>query len=119
MSDSSQGQIDRDREILVGRLKETREYLGLSQEDAAKAAGLSRVVISAIETGRRKVESVELSALAKAYRQPVGFFLESGADEGSDEIQHLARAARDLTPNDRAELLRFAQYLRTYRDPNK
>ncbi len=119
MSDSSQEQIDRDREILAGRLKETREYLGLSQEDAAKAAGLNRIVISAIETGRRKVESVELSALAKAYRQPIEFFLRSGADEETDEIQNLARAARELMPNDRAELLKFAQYLRTYRAPDK
>ena len=73
-------------------------------------------MISAVETGRRRLESVELGALARVYGQPVGFFLEPEAIEDAVEVQHIARAARKLGDNDRVELLRFAHFLSQYGD---
>ncbi len=110
--------LDAERRLLAERLRETREFLGLSQQEAADAAGLTRLVISAVETGRRRVESVELSALARVYGQPVGFFLPSQEGEApNEEVQYIARAAKELDPKDRAELLRFAEFLKGYKAP--
>lgn len=110
--------LDGERRLLAERLRETREFLGLSQQEAADAAGLTRLAVSAIETGRRKVESVELRALARVYGQPVAYFLPtSEAEAPPEEVQYIARAAKELEPDDRAELLRFAQFLKSYKEP--
>ena len=85
-----------DRQILAERLRTTREYLDLSQQEAADRSGLSRAALSAIETGRRKIESIELAALARTYKCPVGFFI--GEEPEDDEtVVLLGRTARDLT----------------------
>lgn len=104
--------LDERRERLAVRLADTREYLGLSQQDVAEVTGLSRAAISAIETGRRRIESVELETLARAYQLPVSYFLAEQVEDDSEEVQHIARAARGLAANDRAELLRFAEFLK-------
>jgi transcriptional regulator with XRE-family HTH domain len=101
---------------LAKRLRETREYLNLSQQFVAEQTGLPRSAISDIERGIRKVDSLELQRFSHLYRYPVSYFL--GADDeiaGADAtIQALARAAGELTEEDRAEVLRFATFLRHY-----
>jgi hypothetical protein len=61
------------------------------------------------------VEAIELTKLAKLYRQPVGFF--TGEDDAGSalplDVAHLARKAADLSQEDRDELGRFAEYLRS------
>src|SRR5437879_762565 len=114
---------DRERKELADRLRETREFLGLSQQEVAAAldptVGLTRLAVSAIETGRRRVESVELAALARVYGQPVSYFLTSRqkAQPEPEELKFIARAASKMTPGDRAELLRFAEFLESYKGP--
>lgn len=92
------------------RLREAREYLNLSQQFVADKTGIPRSAVSDIERGVRKVDSLELRKLARLYMHPVGFFL--GEQEPSPEVRALARAVTDLTDQDRAEVLRFAQFLR-------
>jgi len=108
--------LDAERRRLADKLREVREFLGLSQQDAATAANLTRLALSAIETGRRRIESVELQALARVYRQPVSYFLEEAEQEdaAASELRFLARAAKELSPKDRTELLKFAEFLRRY-----
>ena len=101
------------QEALAERLKEVREYLGLSQEFVAEHTGISRVAISAIENGRRKVEAVELNALAALYKYPVTYFLD-GALEEPASVRAIARAATTLTDSDREQVLQFAQFLKAY-----
>lgn len=98
---------------LAERLREAREYLGLSQQFVAEQTGIPRVAISAIENGKRKVEALELEALACLYKYPVTYFLD-GALEEPDSIRALAREAKGLTERDCEEVLRFAQFLRAY-----
>jgi hypothetical protein len=63
---------------------------------------------------------MELSALARVYGQPVSYFLPSEeAVAQPQEIQFIARAARELAPEDQAELLRFAEFLKSYREPRR
>ena len=107
---------ERDRKGLAERLREAREYLGFSQEEVANFLGIARSALSNIETGQRRVEALELKKLASLYKRPVSFF--TGGDESeelalTEDVAHLAKKAAELTPEDRAELGRFADFLRS------
>jgi transcriptional regulator with XRE-family HTH domain len=98
---------------LASRLRETREYLGLSQQFVEEHTGLSRVAISSIELGKRKVEAVELEALARLYKYPITYFLDGALDTPAS-VQALAREAADLSERDREQVLDFARFLKAY-----
>ncbi|MGW6278416.1 helix-turn-helix domain-containing protein [Kribbella sp. NPDC055071] len=106
--------IDAEWRTLGARLREIREYLGISQQNVAAATGIPRTAVSDIERGQRKVDSLELRKLSKLYRYPVSYLLgESGVDEDeAAPVAALARVFDDLTDQDRQEVLRFAEYLR-------
>lgn len=96
------------------RLRQAREYLELKQEDAALAVGLSRSALSLIENGRRKVDAVELARFAELYGQSIEAL--TGVAQTAplpESVQALARAATELSADDRVELLRFAEFLQT------
>jgi transcriptional regulator with XRE-family HTH domain len=103
-----------DRQKLGARLREAREYLGLSQDEVAKYLGIPRTALSHIESGQRRIDALELKKLALLYKRPVAYFTgEAQADEGlPEDVAHLARAAAGLSERDRQELSRFADYLR-------
>jgi transcriptional regulator with XRE-family HTH domain len=102
-----------DRKAMGDRLREAREYLGFSQEEVATFLGVPRSALSLIEAGTRKVDALELKKLASLYKRPVAYFTgEEGEEEYGEEVAHLARKARELSPEDRAELGRFADFLR-------
>lgn len=102
------------RKELGGRLREARRYLGLKQDEVAQYLKIQRSALSEIEAGNRRVEALELTRLAKLYRQPASYFL--GEDDAAAnlpvDVAHLARQAADLSRQDRDELGRFADYLR-------
>ncbi|MER9056694.1 helix-turn-helix transcriptional regulator [Mesorhizobium sp. M0910] len=94
------------------RLRKAREYVELKQEEAADAVGISRSALSQIENGRRKVDAVELGNFARIYAQTIEYLSgEAKAEAIPDSVTALARAAKDLSTEDRDELLRFAQFL--------
>lgn len=102
-----------DWKSLGNRLREAREYLGLSQDEVAKAIGLTRSAVSLVESGQRKVDAIELKKFAAVYQRPVTDF--TGEMEVASSlptsVAHLARTANKLSEGDRAELLRFAEFL--------
>jgi transcriptional regulator with XRE-family HTH domain len=101
---------------LAQKLRASRISLGLSQGQVAASTGLGRVAIAEIEAGRRKVSSLELASLAKALGQDVTYFIGEMATEeryASTLVNYLARAAKQLAPQDQEQLLRFAEYLRS------
>ena len=103
-----------DRQQLGARLREAREYLGLSQEEVAKYLRIPRSALSHIESGRRRIDALELKRLAELYKQSVAAFTGESQVEGGmpEDVAHLARAAEMLSERDRQELSRFAEYLR-------
>lgn len=103
-----------DRKALGNRLREAREYLGFSQEEVANYLGVPRTALTSIEAGTRKVDALELKKLASLYKRPVAHFTgeDVGEEFGDEDVAHLARKARELSPEDRAELGRFADFLR-------
>ncbi len=106
---------ERERRALGERLRDARKYLGLKQEEVATYLKIPRTALTDIENGQRRVEAIELTRLARLYRQSVGYFTgeEDAGARYTAEVAHLARAASKLSDTDRAELGRFADYLRT------
>lgn len=108
--------VDEEQERLGNRLRESREYLGLSQELVAENLGIPRASVSAIENGKRKVSSLELKQLARIYKQPLSYFLDDddlAHDEQPQDVvfSALYRTTRELSEQDRQQVLRFAQFL--------
>lgn len=103
-----------DRQKLGARLREAREYLGLSQDEVAKYLEIPRTALSHIESGQRRIDALELKKAAHLYKRPVAYFTGETQAEASlpDEVAHLTRAAADLSERDRRELSRFADYLK-------
>jgi transcriptional regulator with XRE-family HTH domain len=98
---------------LAKRLRETREYLDLSQQFVAEQTGIARSAISDIERGERRVESLELKRFAQVYGVTVSYFLEDDAAvDGAHELRVLARMIGGLNADQREEVRRFANYLR-------
>ena len=98
-----------EQQELAARLREAREYIGLLQEDVARALGIPRASVSALESGKRRVSSLELRRLGRLYRRPVGWLL--GEDHEIDVSAPLFRATATLSDNDKEQVLRFAEFL--------
>ncbi len=60
----------------IMRLKQLRADRGITQETLAKKAGLSRVYVTRIETGKQDPSLTTLTKLAKALKVKVGRLLE-------------------------------------------
>ncbi len=103
------------RRRLGERLRDARKYLGLKQEEVATYLKLPRTALTDIENGQRRVEAIELTRLARLYRQSVAYL--TGEDEGAAalpaDVAHMARQAAKLSEEDRQELGKFAEYLRS------
>jgi transcriptional regulator with XRE-family HTH domain len=112
---SNPPQEELDRQKLGERLREARKYVGLKQEDVAAFLKIPRTALGDIESGQRRVEAIELTRLAKLYKQPVAYFTgeEAVGSELSPSIAMLARKAAGLSDRDRDELTRFVEYLQT------
>jgi transcriptional regulator with XRE-family HTH domain len=98
------------------KIREAREFLGLSQEFLADALNIPRPSISAVETGKRKVSGIEIKQLSRILKQPVAYFL-GEIDLSFEEPSHptlrsLFRATKALSESDKEQVLRFAQFLR-------
>lgn len=106
-----------DQDALALRLKEVREYLGLSQQYVTSVTGIPRSAISEIERGNRKVDSLELRKLSRLYQVPPSYLLGIDApDAGPTDIPvALGRVLTELTGRDYDEILRFAEFLRMRR----
>jgi transcriptional regulator with XRE-family HTH domain len=100
------------------RVRAARAERGLSQAELAAQLEMSRVAVAEVEAGRRKVSSFELAALSRALQQPTDYFIHVEEPEAvfgaaPDKVAHLARTAKQLTPGDQEQLLRFAEYLKS------
>lgn len=100
-----------DQTAIASKLKEAREYLGLSQQEVTDATGIPRSAVSLIESGKRSVIAQELTALARLYQRPTAYF--TGEDQLTypADVNMLARQASTLSEKDRSELLRFTEFL--------
>ena len=115
----NQDHADEERRVLGQRLKDAREYLGLSQDEVASALNVRRPSISEIELGQRKVDALELNRFSNLYGRSVHYFLSGTESEAlmSDRVGFLSRTFDGLTDQDLQEVARFAEFLRQSRRP--
>lgn len=101
-------------EELGRRLKAAREALGLPQIAVADALSIPRPSISELEAGRRRVSVIELKRFAALYRRPISYFYDDERTEADsdDVVEALFRTTSSLSDNDRAQVLRFAEFLK-------
>jgi Zn-dependent peptidase ImmA (M78 family)/transcriptional regulator with XRE-family HTH domain len=102
-------------------LRKGRERAGLSQDAAAAAAGINRVLLSYYETGRRPVPLPTATTLARLYGTALDQILAGeqagGADPGTgvDVSGILYRASPPaLADSAHGGLTRFERYIREY-----
>ena len=107
---------EKNEKLLLGqRLKDNREYRGYSQEDVAKFLGIPRSAISLMETGDRNVDAIEIKRLADLYQCSTSILLGTSPPPKTPPklVARLAKTASELSEEDVAEVLRFAQYVKT------
>lgn len=99
-------------EQLVG----VRELAGYSQEDVARALGVSRALVSYWESGSREPSDQQLAGLARLYRVDAQQLLgDDPLEARADEARMLFRsAARELSATARAGLGEFVDFLDAY-----
>lgn len=98
------------------RLREAREYLGLTLQHVADVLHVDMSAVSMWETDRRRPHSSNLTRLAAYYKVSLTWLVD-GQPAGDEEAARLfspalSDALSRLTPNDRVQVLRFAQFLR-------
>ncbi len=113
MSRATSSSEETDRIQLGRRLREAREYVGLSQEEVAFALSVSRPAVGHIESGTRKVEAFELNKLSELYGRNVDYLLTGNAPSGDTRVAFLARATMGMSDSDLDELTRFAEFLKS------
>ncbi len=96
---------------LASRIRAERQYIGLSQADVATALGIPRAAVSALETGRRRVSGLELKRLSELFGTSVDRLLGHSRSEDPTTTA-LFRAAKNLSDDDKQQVLRFAEFLR-------
>ena len=104
--------IDPERAALGQRLRDAREYVGLSQDEVADALELSRPAVTNMESGARKVAATELQRMSQLYGRTVDYFLNGSELPAESKVAYLARALHGLSASDMDELGRFAHFLR-------
>ena len=119
MSRATRGSDEPDRMQLSRRLREAREYVGLSQEEVAFALSVSRPAVVHIESGTRKVEAFELNKLSELYGRSVDYLLTGKAPADDTRIAFLARATKGMSDSDMEELARFAAFLKNSPKSNR
>lgn len=105
--------IENNKVKLIARLKEAREYVGASQYQVGKVLNVPRSAVSEMENGKRNISAIELQKLARLFQRPVSWFTDDVIEGAPADIEFLARTAAELSNNDRSELQKFAEFLKS------
>ncbi|MFA5114811.1 MAG: helix-turn-helix transcriptional regulator [Candidatus Omnitrophota bacterium] len=61
---------------LVAKLVKARRNVKLRQVDAARKLGRTQSYVSKIESGQRRIDTVQLKEFARLYKKKIDFFFE-------------------------------------------
>ncbi len=95
--------------IFGSKLRIERENLGLTQEELAKAVGLSSEFISLLELGKRKPSLESLKAITEFLKKDIPYFLE----EREAAFEKLIKQ-KTLNPKAKKNLKKFKKYCDDY-----
>ncbi|MDF2966050.1 MAG: hypothetical protein K0Q51_1438 [Rickettsiaceae bacterium] len=116
-SNVTKARVDSIDEHVSRQLKQRRLLLGISQQEVARALGLSVQQIQKYETGENRLSSSKLYQIAKSLHAPIEYFF-----EGLDVEKHSAFAEEkvsfDFENNDfpEKEILNLINAFRTISD---
>jgi transcriptional regulator with XRE-family HTH domain len=96
------------------RLREVREYLCLTLDEACERSGVDARTLEAVERDAADVGELGLQRLARAYGHPATYFVYGGAEP--QPAGGPARLLGNLTEHDEDELDRFVAFLRDSAD---
>lgn len=94
--------------ILPGRIRDAREYLGITLAEASDALGWERSELERIEAGGVTVTGEQVRKLMRLYRRPLGWF--TGESRFTPDAE-LLRQVENLSEHDRSAVLEFAEFL--------
>ena len=83
------------RRLLYSNLKFARLEKNWKQRDVSKKLGLSSSALSAIETGKRKLDAIELFQLSQLYDKPVDWFFTEHRTDRQDQ-QHARKTPQKI-----------------------
>ena len=66
-----------DEQNFLKRLRQARKDAGLTQVEVAQRLGKTQSFVTKAERGERRLDVVELRAIARIYRKPMSFFFDS------------------------------------------
>ena len=96
-------------DIIAQRVRQAREWAGLTQNELADYLGVTRPMVTAIENGRASLTVENLLILHKVLDQPVEWFLGFNRFDLTDQESRLLALFRGLAPDERARLLDIVQ----------
>lgn len=98
--------------LLARRLVQARREMGLSQEKAAQALGITREYLSMLESGKRKPTMALLRKIAEFYARPIRWFFGAEEPKGRQVLNLLlqSKTPTSLSPESRLVLGRFLQW---------
>jgi transcriptional regulator with XRE-family HTH domain len=102
------------RGVMALRVKEFRKAKGMSQEQLAAKAGVSRSQLSEIETEAKPANTLRLGSIARALGVEVHELFAGPTSEGEQAL--VADLMRDMSPEDRKALIHYARALAKSRD---
>src|SRR5665213_906152 len=96
------------------KIQELRaKHGGISQDKLAKEMKVATNTISRWETGTYRPDLNDLDALARFFKVSITEFLPAELVPANDPVNALLRTAKQLDPDDLAELQRFAEFRKT------
>lgn len=104
------------------RIRQAREEASLSQDVVAQHLGLPRSAVSLIESGKRKIDSLELRTFSRLVGRSIAFFLDDEVETvesqpiDNDLPTHILFSANQVVDisRDRPQIERFAQFHREF-----
>ncbi|WHX25110.1 helix-turn-helix transcriptional regulator [Virgibacillus halodenitrificans] len=102
------------------RLRDAREYLGLSLETVSNKLNIPVKSLNGFESDEQVPDESKMVIIAQLYKHPKGFFLKGEEVFNSNfEVGILARTDAELTEQDKKQLIRFSSVLSLMKEGEK
>jgi transcriptional regulator with XRE-family HTH domain len=95
-------------------LRKAREYVGYTVDEVARCLGITAAEMQATESGDRYPNTMELRKLSRLYHRPEGSLMDVDTLLTWQDVAFMGQV---MHPDDRKELVAFAEFLRHWRMP--
>lgn len=99
-------------EHIAQKIKDLRTAAGMSQGELATALGVTQNTVSRWESGTYKPSVEDLDRIARIFKKSITALMPSDAGPVNKAQRLLLSKTGDLPPQDIAELVRYAEFVR-------